>query len=316
MTKKKKSKEPKNLKKWGINFLLAIGVILFLPESSYYRNLQLNWRKPQVFSAHFVLPPLSPIPKVKKSNPIPDLSAKSIIVVDVSSAVVLYQKNVYASLPMASTTKIMTALIALDYYLPQQVIEVSEIFDIGQDMKLQKGEKITVENLLYGLLVGSANDAAEVFAANYPGGRENFISKMNEKARHLHLTHTHFMNPTGIDEFGQYTSAVDLVRLTKDALLNPIFRKIVATKEITVYSVDKKFVHPMSNVNTLLGKIDGFKGVKTGFTDEAGECLVGLVERNGTQIMTVVLGSKDRFGETQQLIDWAFDSFEWITLSI
>ena len=170
---------------------------------------------------------------------------------------------------------------------------------------------MTVENLLNALLVASANDAAETLAANYPEGRAAFIAAMNQKAKDLSLTNTHFVNPTGFDESGQYTTPFDLVKLAKELLSNSSLAKIVATKKTEVYNIDQSIVHPISNINQLLGQVVGLKGVKTGWTTNAGECLTTFVDRDGARIMTVVLGSEDRFGETKRLIDWVYDNFDW-----
>ncbi|MFZ5365942.1 MAG: D-alanyl-D-alanine carboxypeptidase family protein [Patescibacteria group bacterium] len=323
MIKKKTLKEIKNLKKFflflwkkklsGFNFLLTFFVVFLLPGQGYYDTLRLSWQNPKVQASHFVIPQPFPIPKNRTGAPAPLLSAKSALVVDLPSWVVMYEKNPNLKLLPASTTKIMTALVSLDYYPQEQVLEVPDVFREGQDIKLQKGEKMTVENLLYALLVASANDAAETLAANYPGGRTNFIEEMNQKAKSLKLANTYFVNPTGIDEEGEYTSASDLARLAKSAIQNPVFARIVATDKVVVYSSDSKISHPMSNINVLLGKIPGIKGIKTGWTINAGECLVGIDERDGRKVITVVLGSQDRFGETEKLLDWVFGNFSWET---
>lgn len=295
----------------GLDFLLTFLIIFLLPGQGYYDALKLSWQNPKVFASHFVIPPPAPIPKNKTGVSASSLSAKSVLAIDVPSWVVIYEKNKDLRLLPASTTKIMTALVSLDYYNLEQVLEVLEIFSEGQDIKLQKGERLTAENLLYALLVASANDAAETLAQNYPGGRENFIDQMNQKAKKLSLSNTRFTNPTGIDEEGQFTTASDLARLAKIAIQNPVFAKIVATDKFIVYSYDKKFVHPISNINVLLGSVPGIKGIKTGWTLSAGECLVSFDEQNGRQIITVILGSQDRFGETEKLLDWVFGNFEW-----
>lgn len=297
----------------GLNFFLTTLIIFFLPVQGYYSTLQLNWQTPEVSASHFVIPKPVPYPKNVTGIKSPLLTAQAGLVVDVPSGVVVYAKNENLPLLPASTTKIMTALVALDYYSPEQILEVPLVSWEGQDIKLVPGEKITVENLLYALLVASANDSAQVLTKNFPGGENTFVSKMNEKAKSLFLKNTHFVNPTGIDQDGQYSTALDLAQLAKYALKNPTFAKIVSTQKVAIYSVDQKYVHPMSNINILLGRLPGIKGVKTGWTVGAGECLVGFVEREGKQIITVVLGSEDRFTETEKLVDWVFGNFSWET---
>lgn len=297
----------------GINLFLTTLIIFFLPAPGYYSSLQLNWQPPAVSASHFVIPKPPPYPKNITGVEPPFLTARASLVVDVPSGVVIYAKNENLRLLPASTTKIMTALVALEFFAPDQVLEVPRVSYEGQDIKLIPGEKMTVENLLYALLVASANDAAQVLAKNYPGGETAFVSKMNEKAESLFFKNSHFINPTGIDDYRQYSTAADLSQLAKYALENPTFAKIVATQKVAIYSIDQKIVHPMSNVNILLERLPGIKGIKTGWTVGAGECLVGFIEREGRKIITVVLGSGDRFGETERLIDWVFGNFEWFT---
>jgi len=165
--------------------------------------------------------------------------------------------------------------------------------------------------LLYGLLVQSANDAATVLAQNYPGGEDAFIAAMNNKAVSLGLTATHFTNASGLDAYGHYTTAHDLALIAAAAMTNPVFKKIVATQGISVSDVDFTITHELTTINQLLGVVPGLAGVKTGWTEQAGECFVAYVDRGGRQFIIVVLGSDDRFGETQQLIDWVFANFQF-----
>lgn len=297
----------------GLSLLGTAFVFLFLPPSGYYQTVQLTWQKPQVITEHFVIPPPTPYPlNTTGVNP-PSLTARGIIVFDPTSSVKIYDENPNLRLPPASTTKIMTAVVTLESFRLEEILAVPKLAIEGQDVNLIAGEKMTVENLLYALLVPSANDAAETLAANFPGGRETFIAKMNEKAQGLYLVNTHFVNPTGIDQEGQYTSVFDLTLLGKYAMGNSTFAKIVATPKTVIQSTDGKTTHNLENINQLLGKVDGLRGIKTGWTDKAGECLISYVERDGYKIIIVVLGSKDRFGETEKLVNWVFDNFRWVT---
>lgn len=309
-----KKKLPRNRKPGLIlilDLILVLVILFFLPPVGYYSQIQAVLQKPEVYGTEISLPPVSPIARNPLNIPPPILTAKSVVVLDVSSGMILYQKNASKPLPQASTTKIMTALAALETYPIGQILTVPQNFRDGQTIKLPMNEKISVENLLYALLVSSANDAAEVLAANYPAGREAFIAFMNQKARDLSLKNTHFVNPTGIDEEGQYSSALDLARLAAVAIKNQLFSQIVATKEITIENADKTTSYYLINVNLLLGKNDWTKGIKTGWTDQAGECLVGLAEKDGHRIITVILSSQDRFGETESLENWVFNNFVW-----
>ncbi len=253
-----------------------------------------------------------PIPVLNSSDPsFPIISAEAALAVDLDSGMRLYEKNPDSSLLPASTTKIVTALVAMDYYPEGLVLTVGNVKVDGQRMGLVYGEEITVNNLLYGLLVFSGNDAAEVLAQNYPGGREGFITAMNLKAKELNLTDSYFTNPSGLDGNGLKTSARDLVRVSVVAMNNSRFAEIVGTKEKTVTSLDGKIVHHLANINQLLGKVAGVMGVKTGWTEDARENLVTYVARNNHRVMIALLGSQDRFGETKELIDWIFGNYDW-----
>jgi len=259
---------------------------------------------------------LMPLPVLGKSDGVPVVSAQGVIAIDMESRVVLYEKN--ADLPMlpASTTKIMTALVAIADYDLDEILTMDGEWVEGQKMGLVKGEKITVRDLLDGVLIYSANDGAELLAREYMGGQEAFIFEMNRKAKELGLSKTSFVNPTGLDEVGHVSTARDLVYLTEVAMKNPLFVSIVGTKEKTVSSVDGKIDHKLTNINELLGKVDGVLGVKTGWTENARENLVTYVERGGHKVMIALMGSQDRFGETEELIEWIFRSYDWKTLEV
>ena len=178
-------------------------------------------------------------------------------------------------------------------------------------MGLFQGEQITVENLLYGLLVFSANDAAEALALNYPGGYGAFIEAMNAKAKDLSMLNSYFLNPAGLDGSTQITTAEDLIRVSEVAMKNPEFAKIVGTKGVGFADTTGNIKYNLKNINELLGVVPGVLGVKTGWTENARENLVTYVERDGHKIMIAVLGSQDRFGETKELINWIFANYQW-----
>lgn len=254
-----------------------------------------------------------PNPVILKDATFPIFSAQGVLAVDLASGVTLFEKDADKALLPASTTKIVTALVAMNSFNKDDVIEIGNISIEGQKMGLKKGEKIKVTDLLYGLLVYSANDAAEALAQNYPGGRDNFVLAMNDFAKSLHLENTNLTNPSGLDGYGNHivSTARDLIRISAYAMKNSEFAKIVGTKEITVKSVDGKVVHKLANVNQLLEKVPGVLGVKTGWTESARENLVTYIERDGHKIMIAVLGSQDRFGETKELINWIFANYSW-----
>ncbi|MCX6706336.1 MAG: D-alanyl-D-alanine carboxypeptidase [Candidatus Woesebacteria bacterium] len=254
-----------------------------------------------------------PNPIISKDATFPIFSAQGVLVVDLISGVSLFEKDADKALLPASTTKIVTALVAMNSFNKDDVIEIGNIVIEGQKMGLKKGEKIKVSDLLYGLLVYSANDAAEALAQNYIGGRNAFILAMNNFAKSLYLENTNFTNPSGLDGNGDHivSTARDLIRVSTYAMKNPEFAKIVATKEITVKSIDGKIVHKLISVNKLLGQVSGVLGVKTGWTENARENLVTYIERDSHKIMIAVLGSQDRFGETKELITWIFANYSW-----
>ncbi|HKC05199.1 MAG TPA: D-alanyl-D-alanine carboxypeptidase [Patescibacteria group bacterium] len=253
-----------------------------------------------------------PLPVLSGKNQYPILSAQGVMAVDLDSGINLYEKNADFPLLPASTTKIITALVSLDTYKLDQILTVGmETKVVGQKMGLYYGEQMKVEDLLYGLLVYSANDAAEVLATNYSGGYDAFIVAMNAKAGELSMINSKFDNPVGLDTFAQRSTAKDLVRASEVAMRNPEFAKIVGTKQTIIHDVSGKSSYNLRNINELLGVVPGVMGVKTGWTENARENLVTYIERDGHKIMIAVLGSQDRFGETKELIDWIFTSYSW-----
>lgn len=294
------------------NDLLYLSMLAFVLIST--TALSLNGGVQKIIT--YITPPqstksYSDLPVLNDGAKYPILSSQSVMVVDLVSGVTLYEKDPNKPLLPASTTKILTALVALDTYEPEQVLKVGKISVEGQKMGLVAGEEIKFIDLLNGLLIYSANDAAEVLAQNHTGGRALFVGLMNKKVKDLGLTNSHFTNPVGLDDGAQYSTTRDLVVVAKYALQNQTFAEIVGTKEKVVKSADGRFIHRLVNTNKLLGNVDGVMGVKTGWTENARENLVTYVDRNGRKIMTVVLGSSDRFGETKELIEWIYKNYTW-----
>jgi D-alanyl-D-alanine carboxypeptidase len=254
------------------------------------------------------------VPYLKNSFYQPEVSAQGIYVVDLPSFTPILEKNSRTRFLPASTLKIITALVAYDIYKPSQIIEVKKTINEGQLMDLKIGEKITVENLLYGTLVHSGNDAAYVLADNY--GYEKFIKLMNEKAKKLSMKNTHFTDPTGLKENNQYSSPFDLALAARELLKNPYLAKIVSTKEIIISDVDFKYFHKLTNVNKLLGEIQGLGGLKTGYTQEAGENLVSFYKKNGHQYLIIILKSEDRFADTEKIINWINENVDYLKINI
>lgn len=297
--------------RFKFKFILVFLILAFLPSENYYHQLDLNLEKPLTRIVNYQFLPISAYPVNLNQVPAPNLSAQGSIIIDADSKTILFAHNPDLKLLPASTTKIMTAIIALENYQLNDLVTIGQINTEPVNMGLVAGEKITVENLLYGLLVGSGNDAAVALAQFYPQGEVGFINSMNIKTKALHLNQTQFTNPIGLDNYGHYTTVHDLSLLTAEAMTNPIFKKMVATISLTVADKDNIIVHKLENINQLLGQISGLSGVKTGLTQLAGECLVTYVSRDNHSIITVVLGSNDRFGESTQLINWVFANFNW-----
>jgi serine-type D-Ala-D-Ala carboxypeptidase (penicillin-binding protein 5/6) len=248
---------------------------------------------------------------------VPPIQAGAFLVIDQESAEVLVESNADVPLPPASTTKMMTAIVALEKMDIEKVVTVpDEIDGIGSKMYLVPGELIKIKDLIVGLLVHSSNDAAEMIALSYEGGEEAFIRAMNEKADELSMNHTHYENPSGLSSPQHLTTVRDLLVLARYAMKNSDFAEIVKLKQATVKSVDGKTTHTVETTNKLLGEVEGIEGIKTGWTEEAGECLVTQVTRDGHTILTALLRSPDRFTETKLLIAWVFDGFYWETKSV
>lgn len=310
---KKKSQKDKKKSDFVLPDLLWISAIAFvlIVSSAFALNKAREAKYEENQETETITKTFTPIPLLVGESNFPVISARSALAVDLDSGVNLYDKNSEQAFLPASTTKIVTALVALDYYGQDQVLEVINPRVEGRKMGLVVGEKITAGDLLHALLILSANDAAEVLAQNYPGGREGFIMVMNNKAKELGVSNTSFTNPAGLDGGAHLTTAEDLIRVSKVAMQDDRFKKIVGTQEYLVQSIDGEFKHKLVNTNELLGKVDGVLGVKTGWTEDARENLVTYVERDNKKIMVAMLASQDRFGETEELIEWVFDNYEW-----
>jgi len=279
--------------------------ILYSPLPDY-----LNYQKNQQVTTLTVWKPNLDnqiISQIKK----PEITARSALVYDLTSDSVIFAKNVKERLPMASLTKIMTAIIALENKKIDGKYIVSKEDLVGEDsMGLSEGEILSLEELLYGLILHSANDAAETIANNFPRGRKKFIEAMNHKAKSLGLKDTNFTNPTGLEGDGdQYTSSYDLLVMTRYAIFKfPSFVKISSTPVyILPYSKNHKEFY-LENETNLITSYPGVKGVKTGYTPEAGFCLVTYLDYGGHQIVGILLNSARRREEMKELLDYSLKS--------
>lgn len=239
------------------------------------------------------------------------VGAKSSLMYEVKTGKTLYAKNPNELLPIASLTKIMTAVIALENKKNDDRYAVTKENIVGEDsMGVTVGETYTLEELLYGLLLPSGNDAAEVLASNYEKGRSEFIKAMNDKAKALGLKNTHFTNPSGLQgEGNQYTTAHDLLVITQYALSKfPRLLTITSTYTHTIaYTSNHKYLY-LQNETNLISTYPGVKGVKTGYTPEAGLCLVTYFDDGETQLIGILLGSSNRRQEMKNLLDYSLTS--------
>ncbi len=237
------------------------------------------------------------------------VSARGAVVIDADTGETLFEQNADARLPMASTTKIMTALVALGEGGLDRIYTVKPEYAAveGSSMYLQAGERLSLQDTLYGLMLASGNDAAVAIAGEC-GGMSTFVGKMNAKAAELGLTDTHFDNPNGLPSDTHYTTAHELAKITAAALKDPVFRRIVATKNCTVSG------HTLTNHNRLLSMYDGAIGVKTGFTRAAGRCLVSAAERNGRTLIAVTLNDPNDWNDHMEMLDAGFAQYSEVTL--
>lgn len=244
------------------------------------------------------------------------VSAESAILIEAKTGTALYEKEADERLPMASTTKIMTALVALELAPPETVVTVPReaVGTEGSSVYLFEEEQLTLEQLLYALLLASANDAAVAIACGTAGSVEAFAGKMNEKAASLGLRNTHFVNPHGLDDPDHYTSARDLAVIARAALEVPLIRKAVSTQKITIPHNAEDGVRLLVNHNKLLRMYDGAIGVKTGFTKRSGRCLVSAAERDGVTLIAVTLRAPDDWNDHRLLLDSGFAAVESVIL--
>lgn len=247
----------------------------------------------------------------------PVTQSKNIIVLDRKNLLPLYEKDAYSKVAMASTTKILTCIIALESCSLEEIVPISKkaASVSGSTLGITQNTKINMNDLLYGLMLRSGNDCAIAIAEYISGSTENFSVLMNKKAKELGLKNSNFVTPHGLDDPNHYTTAYELALLTNYALNNLKFLEIVSTKTCTIYLND--IPRTISNTNELLGNTQGVYGVKTGFTFEAGRCLVSSCKRNNLDIIIVVLGAdtkRIRTTDSIQLINYIFKNYNYINV--
>lgn len=238
-------------------------------------------------------------------------NAKASALIDVESGRILYSNNGDTSMRIASLTKIMTAIVAIEHGKLTDMVKVSKraAGREGSSIYLQLGEEMSLSNMLYGLMLRSGNDAATAIAEHVGGSEDGFVHLMNEKAIFLGLTHSQFKNPHGLDEEGHYSSANDLAKLTAYALKNKVFKEIVSTKEKKVPNPHDSWDYKYINKNKMLGMYEGADGVKTGYTKKALRCLVSSATREGQQLVAVTINDSDDWIDHRKMLDWGFQFY-------
>lgn len=283
--------------------LLTLGVLYFF-DQSYRKQLESAAHPPDVSQYTLTAYPFYKQPFS------PYVSAHAALVMEDNSKVALFAKNPNNRFPTASTAKIMTALVSLEYFKPQSILHVVSDRVEGTVVGIRKGETFYFEDLLYGMMLPSGNDAAFAIAENYPGGVPAFVKKMNEKAALLHLVNTRYVDPAGLDDTGNFTTAFDLANLSSYALKNSQLATVASTKQKVIRTIDGKKRYEISNLNRLLG-INGVTGLKTGFTQVAGGVLATSKLEKGHTFLIVVMKSQDRFYDTEALLSLVTNNIDY-----
>lgn len=248
----------------------------------------------------------------------PGVSAKAAVLIEASSGKILMEKNAYERLPMASTTKIMTALLLAERgNLDETLVTTREMVTVeGSSMGLRAGDTVSYHDLLYGMLLASGNDAANTTAIALGGSLSGFAQMMNDKAADLGLTSTHFVTPSGLDDPDHYTTAYDLARLAAYAMENPDFKAAASSKTATLCYGNPPYKRTLANHNKLLSRYEGTIGVKTGFTKKSGRCLVSSAEREGARLVAVTLNAPDDWNDHENLFNFGFSQLENVELDV
>lgn len=262
-------------------YLMQIAIKDFVPKESFTREEAADY---PILQREFL----------------PIVTAQASYIIDDSSKVVLFSKNPTLRFSPASTTKIMTALVALSYFRQDDLLTIKRSGVEPVIVGFPYFAKVKFEDMLYAMLLPSGNDAALAIADNYPGGENAFVDAMNKKAVALHLDNTHFQDPVGLIDDGDYTTVKDMAILASIAMQNSTFAKVVNTKEKIITDLSGN-IYNLKTTNKLLG-LYGVNGVKTGFTGEAGEVLVTSTNIRGHKFIIVVMKSDDRFADTEKLL--------------
>jgi D-alanyl-D-alanine carboxypeptidase (penicillin-binding protein 5/6) len=252
--------------------------------------------------------PLVPIP----ADSAPNVKAASGILVDVETRTILWQRNADEPRPIASLTKVMTALLLLEHTKPDELISAPAEASLTQEssIHLVEGERLTAADMLYAIMLRSANDACVAIAHHISGSVPAFAALMNRRAEQLGCRNTHFVNPNGLHDPNHYSSASDMARITLAALEYPLFNQVIATRKHTLSRSRNQGDLLVVNKSRILGRFEGADGVKTGYTRAAGRCFIGSATRNGRRVLSVVLNSPDVWADTEALLEYGFRGFD------
>lgn len=250
-----------------------------------------------------------------QSHALADTSRSSILI-EAETGRILYEHNAHEPLPMASTTKVMTALVALENCrLDERVITGKNAFGVpGTSIYLSEGETLTMENMLYGLMLSSGNDAAVAIAEHVAGSVDAFCRMMTQRAEELGCENTVFMTPHGLPHDIHHTTAYDLSLIAREAMKNDVFRTIVGTQRRQIPWMEHEYDRVLTNKNRLLSDYEGATGIKTGYTNKAGRCLVFSAERSGMEVIGVVLNCQNWFDQAAAIMDEGFEKYEMVTV--
>ncbi len=247
----------------------------------------------------------------------PDISAKSAVVICADTGEVVFEKDAYQKMPMASTTKIMTSVLALEFGADEHFLTVTdEMVSVeGSSIGLLPDDKISLKTLVKGMLLESGNDAANSVAHIIGGSTPEFVAIMNSKAKEIGMNSTSFETPSGLDGENHYSTAFDMALLGAYAIKNPEFKQICSSKEQVVFYGNDPYRRVFTNNNKLLDTYDGIFGIKTGFTKKSGRCLVSAVERDNKTLIAVTLNAPDDWNDHKKMYDYSFENVHVIDLS-
>lgn len=252
-----------------------------------------------------------------KSNTL-DITAKAAIVVNAKTGQVIYSKNANMRLPMASTTKIMTAVLLLENAdLEKEITTTKEMVTVeGSSMGLLVGDRVTYHSLLYGMMLPSGNDAATTVAISLSGSLKEFALLMNKKAQTLSMNNTNFVTPSGLDDKYHYSTAEDMAKLSVYAMKNPKFRKVVSTEKIRLEYGNPPYSRMLFGHNKILKNYSGANGIKTGYTSKSGKCLVSSAKRGNHEVIAVTLNDPNTTLNHQKLLDYGFSKLNDTVLKL